>query len=162
MYVRWLTDSAKYNEWMNPIDYELDEEAQNDVPLTEADEDMAEAHLEPASTQSKSGPARTPGMSGQIYSWQCQLQSAMHICCLMIVCSFQAMPGNFDWMQAVKFLHLTSYACTFSCLLDCTCTFASHWLVALSMRSAQMRQDLLRPRFHTLRCMHKVYDSCSM
>jgi len=23
--VRWLTDSEKYNEWMNPIDYETEE-----------------------------------------------------------------------------------------------------------------------------------------
>ena len=25
MYVRWLTDSEKYNEWMNPSDYETEE-----------------------------------------------------------------------------------------------------------------------------------------
>lgn len=24
VYVRWLTDSEKYNEWMNPIDYETE------------------------------------------------------------------------------------------------------------------------------------------
>lgn len=24
MYARWLTDSEKYNEWMNPIDYETE------------------------------------------------------------------------------------------------------------------------------------------
>lgn len=25
VYARWLQDSAKYNEWMNPIDYETEE-----------------------------------------------------------------------------------------------------------------------------------------
>lgn len=25
VYVRWLTDSEKYNEWMNPVDYETEE-----------------------------------------------------------------------------------------------------------------------------------------
>ena len=25
MYPRWLTDSARFNEWCNPIDYETEE-----------------------------------------------------------------------------------------------------------------------------------------
>lgn len=25
VYLRWVTDSDKYNEWMNPIDYETEE-----------------------------------------------------------------------------------------------------------------------------------------
>lgn len=25
MYLRWLSDSARFNEWMNPIDYETEE-----------------------------------------------------------------------------------------------------------------------------------------
>ena len=25
VYSRWVKDSAKYNEWMNPIDYEVDD-----------------------------------------------------------------------------------------------------------------------------------------
>jgi hypothetical protein len=25
VYVRWVTDSEKYNEWMNPVDYETEE-----------------------------------------------------------------------------------------------------------------------------------------
>jgi hypothetical protein len=25
VYVRWVTDSEKYNEWMNPMDYETEE-----------------------------------------------------------------------------------------------------------------------------------------
>jgi hypothetical protein len=28
VYARWIKDSVKFNEWMNPIDYEVD-----DVPL---------------------------------------------------------------------------------------------------------------------------------
>lgn len=24
VYTRWVTDSEKFNEWMNPIDYEVD------------------------------------------------------------------------------------------------------------------------------------------
>lgn len=27
VYLRWVKDSAKYNEWMNPIDYEVDDSA---------------------------------------------------------------------------------------------------------------------------------------
>ena len=27
MYARWLKDSAKFNEWMNPIDYEMEDAA---------------------------------------------------------------------------------------------------------------------------------------
>lgn len=35
VYVRWLTDSEKYNEWMNPGDYETESGA--------ADRELAEA-----------------------------------------------------------------------------------------------------------------------
>jgi len=31
VYARWVKDSAKFNEWMNPIDYEID-----DVPPDKA------------------------------------------------------------------------------------------------------------------------------
>lgn len=53
VYVRWLTDSVKFNEWMNPIDYELDEEAQAELSAG-ADVEMSEAAAAPSSTRSQS------------------------------------------------------------------------------------------------------------
>ena len=36
VYIRWVKDSVKYNEWMNPIDYEVDDtpaKSQPQAPL---------------------------------------------------------------------------------------------------------------------------------
>ncbi|KAK9817370.1 hypothetical protein WJX74_007089 [Apatococcus lobatus] len=59
VYVRWLTDSVKFNEWMNPIDYELDEEAQQELSAG-PDLDMSEAADAPSSTRSQSDLTESP------------------------------------------------------------------------------------------------------
>lgn len=41
VYVRWLTDSEKYNEWMNPVDYETDEAAAEEGKRKREGEEVA-------------------------------------------------------------------------------------------------------------------------
>ena len=57
--MRWLTDSVKFNEWMNPIDYELDEEAQQELSAG-ADVEMSEAAAAHSSMRSHSDLTEPP------------------------------------------------------------------------------------------------------